>query len=403
MKQQENDRRLFLSVILIYVAGCLIYAASGAVRTNYGIMRGAISDVTGVSYGDMSLILAFAQLFYGLLQPVFGVLALKKSNTFVLCLGALLMITGLVCTPISSGFFMVLLFLGAILPIGTAALCFGMVMGTISPALPKKYAATVSGFLSAANGIASSVMAPVIQQLIAAHGIRVTMWILCIPTALVIPLAVWLARKSVSHVVEPESLSHEDTSIKTLFSEGIRNREYRHAALAFFTCGFHMTIIETHLYTQITGYGFAEDIAAYGFTLYGVFTIAGSIVVGALCSRFRNKTVLGCLYGARPIMILLFLLLPKSVFTVYAFMILLGFTGNATVPPTSGIIRREFRPEKFATLYGLCMVAHQIGGFFSSWVGGLLVEATGGYAAIWLICAALAAGASVLAFTVHEE
>lgn len=33
MKQQENDRRLFLSVILISVAGCLIYAASGAVRT----------------------------------------------------------------------------------------------------------------------------------------------------------------------------------------------------------------------------------------------------------------------------------------------------------------------------------------------------------------------------------
>ncbi len=49
------------------------------------------------------------------------------------------------------------------------------------------------------------------------------------------------------------------------------------------------------------------------------------------------------------------------------------------------------------------MVFHQVGGFLSSWLGGLLVESTGSYNAIWLMGAALAACASVLAFTVHEE
>ena len=398
----KQKNRLTWSIVLISLAGVLIYAVSGAIRTNYGIMRGAISEVTGVGYADMSLILAFSQLMYGLFQPIFGMLAIKRSNAFVLCLGAVLIIIGLIVIPMCGGMLMLMAFLGFIMPIGTAALCYGMVMGTISQALPKSYAAAVSGVLSAANGIASSVMAPVIQRLIASRGIASTMLIPCIPTALVIPLAIWLAKKSAENAVEDATID-ERPSMRTLLGEGFRNREYMHVALAFFTCGFHMTIIETHLYTQVVGYGIPEDTAAYGMTLYGMFAIAGALVIGALCSKLKNKYVLGSLYASRPVMIILFLLMPKTVFSVFAFFAALGFTGNSTVPPTSGILRQNFSPIKFATLYGICMVFHQVGGFLSSWLGGLLVESTGSYNAIWLMGAALAACASVLAFTVHEE
>ena len=71
----------------IIVLACLFYAVNGGIRCNYGLFRGAVSDNSGVDYASISLILAVAQLSFGVMQPVFGALALKKTNTFVLGCG----------------------------------------------------------------------------------------------------------------------------------------------------------------------------------------------------------------------------------------------------------------------------------------------------------------------------
>lgn len=114
-----------------------------------------------------------------------------------------------------------------------------------------------------------------------------------------------------------------------------------------------MAIIETHLFTQITTYGFSHQIAAYAFSAYGIATLAGSILSGGLCGRIPMKNVLGGLYASRAVMVLAFLLLPKNLFTIFGFSILLGMTGNATVPPTSGLTEQFFGAAKLATLFGV--------------------------------------------------
>ena len=78
-----------------------------------------------------------------------------------------------------------------------------------------------------------------------------------------------------------------------LLKDAFRDRSYRLLSLAFFTCGFHMAIIETHLYTQFTSCGFTEQSVTYAFSIYGIATMAGSVVSGYLGSRFPMKTVLG--------------------------------------------------------------------------------------------------------------
>lgn len=46
--------------------------------------------------------------------------------------------------------------------------------------------------------------------------------------------------------------------LQPLLGRAFRDRSYRLLSLAFFSCGFHMAIIETHLYTQFTTYGFTD-------------------------------------------------------------------------------------------------------------------------------------------------
>lgn len=389
-----------LTILLISLCACLIYAISSGIRSNYGVMLSAISENSGVSYSSVSFVLAVAQLTFGIMQPVFGILALRKSNSFVLCLGAILLAGGLLLIPACHSMASLLLFLGILMPAGTGALSFGIIMGAITPLLGEKKAATVSGLVSASSGLGSIILSPALQSLLAGKGLWSAMLFLSVPTLCLIPISIWLSKYSQTGQTEG---TEKNVSLKVLFLDAIQNRSYQFLMIAFFTCGFHMAIIETHLFTQITTYGFSEKTAAYAFSLYGITTMAGSVISGILCSKFRMKWVLGGFFGSRPFIILAFLLLPKNIVTIYLVAALLGFTGSSTVPPTSGLVGKLFGPAKLATLFGIVFVSHQVGSFFSSWLGGICVSATGGYTLIWCVSAVFSTVAAIVSFCVKEE
>jgi hypothetical protein len=49
-----------------------------------------------------------------------------------------------------------------------------------------------------------------------------------------------------------------------------------------------------------------------------------------------------------------------------------------------------------ATLFGLVMLTHQVGGFLGAWLGGKVFEATGSYDWVWYIDIVLAVGAALI-------
>lgn len=393
----QKSRVNGVTATAIVLAVCLMNAISGGIRSNYGLIRGDISLQSGVSYVSVSFILAVAQLSYGVMQPMFGVLAMRRTNALALSLGAALAAAGLLGIPLCGSTWSLLLCLGLLMPVGLAALSFGIIMGTITPLLGERRAAAVSGIVTASSGLGSIILAPVLRGLLDVGGLWSAILSLAIPTACLIPVALWLAHFETKPVAQ---VSSEDAPLRVILGEAVKSRAYRFLTLAFFTCGFHMAIIETHLYTQFTDYGFSDTIATLAFSVYGIATMLGSVVSGLLCSRVPMQYVLGCLYGSRVVWILGFLLLPKSMLTVYGYAALLGFTGSATVPPTSGLINRLFGTARLGTLFGLAFVFHQIGSFFSAWLGGVCVSATGGYTVLWLISAALGLVAAALSFRV---
>ena len=92
MKEKQPSSK-FLTVVLVTLACMLLFMLNNGVRSNFGLIATAIQSKTGLLAENTSFAIAIAQLLYGLSQPFFGVLALKKSNSFVLSLGGLLRIT----------------------------------------------------------------------------------------------------------------------------------------------------------------------------------------------------------------------------------------------------------------------------------------------------------------------
>lgn len=392
MNEKENSR---LSVFLVVLAVCLVYALGGGIRSNYGLMRGTIAASSGVDYAGISFVLAAAQLAFGIMQPVFGAVALKTSNVFVLLCGAAMAVVGLALTPLCHGSWTLLLCFGILMPAGLGAFSFGLIMGAVTPLLGEKKASAVSSIINASSGLGSILLALLLRGVLDSFGLWGAIIALCLPMLCLMPVLLLLRKADAKQAESTPPL------LRPLLKTTFHDRSYRLLSLAFFTCGFHMAIIETHLYTQFTSYGFTEQSVTYAFSIYGIATMAGSVVSGYLGSRFPMKKVLGGFYASRTLWIIGFLLLPKSPVTMYLFAILLGFTGAATVPPTSGLIGRRFGPAALGTLFGVAFLCHQVGSFVSAWIGGLTVTATGGYTLIWCIDTALCILAAACAFRVR--
>jgi predicted MFS family arabinose efflux permease len=61
---------------------------------------------------------------------------------------------------------------------------------------------------------------------------------------------------------------------------------------------------------------------------------------------------------------------------VLVFAAVIGLTYLSTVPPTAGLVAQVVRPAHMATLFGLVMLSHQVGGFLGAWLGGKAFDGT---------------------------
>lgn len=399
MDRQKKNAALPL---LLIVAGCALYMVSGGIRSNFGIIVQALADRTGISYADVSFAVAVGQLMYGVTQPVFGIVAMKKSNGFVLVLGTLMMAAGLLLTTLARSAAMLVVTVGLLFFTGTGAVCFGTIMGAISPVLGERRASAASGILNASSGIGGSLLSPLMQALQASLGVGKLLVILSVPVLVLLPICLWVAR--VSSNAAPFQGNQGQIDVIGRLRQALADPDYRRLMIGFGTCGFHMCIIQTHIFSQIVSYGIAERTASLTYTVFGLTTMAGSVLCGFLCQRLAFKNVLGSLYGIRAVLVAMFmLLLPKTVFTVFLFIVILGMTGDATVTPTSEIVSRRFGPESLGFLFGITFVGHQIGGFLSSWLGGIFITRSGNYQAIWMFDIALCAIASVASYGIHRD
>ena len=182
----------------------------------------------------------------------------------------------------------------------------------------------------------------------------------------------------------------------------MRDRTYWCLLIGFSTCGFHMAIIETHLFSQYISCGIPNNLASLTLTVYGIFTMLGAVMTGFLGQKFRMKNVLAFVYGIRVLVAVSFIVLPKSVPFAFIATGILGLTGDSTVPPTTGIISRKVGVAKMAVVYGSIFIGHQIGAFVSAWLGGVFVSTTLGYSALWIVDLCLCLTAAIASYRIKD-
>ncbi len=102
-------------------------------------------------------------------------------------------------------------------------------------------------------------------------------------------------------------------------------------------------------------------------------------------------------------MILVFISVPVTQASAYAFACAMGFLWLGTVPLTSGIVRQIFGTQYLSMLYGVVFLSHQVGGFLGSWMAGWIFDRTQSYAIMWGLAIALGIFAALIHQPINED
>ena len=384
---------------LIMLSSAAILMITMGARQSMGLFLSPINASTGLGIVSISFALAVGQFFWGLAQPIFGAIADKKGSYHVLVAGSVLLALGLALTPFATSEWSLIMTMGVLSAAGAGAGSFSILIGATAQQLPEQQRAFAGGFINAGGSFGQFVFAPLLQAIIGGFGWVAAILTMAATTLLSIPLASVLGGKAPVH----QGVAASNTlGLYQQVKQAMVNPSYLCLHAGFFTCGFHVAFLVTHLPGEVALCGHSAIVSATSLAIIGLFNIGGSLLAGALGTRYRMKYILAVMYGSRAVMIGMYLLAPKTPLTFYIFAAALGFTWLATVPPTAGIVGKLFGTRYLATLFGLTLLTHQIGGFLGAWLGGLAMAHDGNYMWMWYADIVLAVAAAVVNLPIRE-
>ena len=385
-----------LWAITLSAAGILMITMGA--RQSLGLFLSPLNTSTGLGIASISLAMAVGQFTWGAIQPISGALADRYGPGPVLLGGILLLALGSALTPFMDSTWGLIFSLGLLSAIGAGAGSFSVLIGAATHRLPFDARGSASGIINAGGSFGQFVFAPILQKSIQVFGWMGALWMLALITLSALPLVRVLSKPG---EYAPHATSHEK-GLWPSVQEAVRDRSYLLLNAGFFTCGFHIAFLVTHLPGEVNLCGLPPAVASWSLAIIGLSNIFGSLYAGSCVARYRSKIILFWMYASRALMVGLYLMSPRTELTFYIFAAGLGFTWLATVPPTVAIVGKLFGVRYLGTLFGLTLLSHQIGGFLGAYLGGIALTRFGDYSWMWIADIALASAAALVNLPIKE-
>lgn len=387
----------------VIAAAAFILLITIGMRMSLGLFLRPVVNTTDLSVAQFSLVIAVFQLMWGVAQPATGALADHYGAWKVLGGGALVLAAACFLIPQLPTFWGLMFAVGLLLAFGTGAGGFSIIMGQVAAKLPPAVRGLASGAVNAGGSAGQFLFAPMVQGLMVQPriGWQGTFYVWGGLSLLILPVAWWLTRGG-NMPQQAQTAQTHDGGLKQAVIRAFADRSYLLLHLGFFTCGFHIAFLVTHLPNEISLCGLPPTVASTSLAVIGLANIAGCLFSGWCVGRFPSKYVLFYLYASRVLMVAAYLAAPKTDMNFYIFAAGLGFTWLATVAPTATLTGKLFGTRYLATLFGLTMLSHQIGGFLGSYLGGQVVSMFNSYGWMWYADMLLAGAAALLNLPIKE-
>ena len=402
MPSSAKDGRVAAGIApatIAILAGSLIVSAAMGIRQTFGLFLGPFSLDHGLPVTVIAFAIAIHNLVWGVAQPFAGAATDRFGAAPVVAGGAVLFALGLVVAALSTSGPMLVLGLGVLVGIGVSCTSFGVVLSAVGRAASPARRSMAMGLASAGGSLGQVALVPLTQWISDQSGMASALIVLagCILAAAPLGLVLDRTQRRTRPAPEPTALP-----LRAALCQALRHRGFVLLTLGFFTCGFQLAFIATHLPAYLALCQMPAALGATALALIGLFNMIGSWGCGWLGGRFPPQRILGWLYLLRGGAIALFFLAPKTELSVVLFAAAMGLMWLGTVPLTSGVVARVFGMRHLGTLFGVAFLSHQVGSFLGSWLGGWAFDATGSYALVWIATAVAGLVAALLHFPIDD-
>jgi len=382
---------------LVLAAGSIFALALG-IRSAQPLFISSINSATGIGYATISLAFAVAQIVWGIGQPVAGAIGDRWGPRPVMLAGAVLLALGTALTALAQTPLALTLAIGVVAAAGAGAFGPAQLASAVSKWIPEAKRSVANGIIGAGGSFGQFVIVPLAQLCIGLAGWQPGLVIVGLMGLIAIPLVFYITETS----TVPAHAHTQAGTLSQAVHDAVRDPSFLLLTAGFFTCGFHIAFIATHLPGYVALCQLPASVSAWSLSIIGLFNIAGSLWVGRHIQTRRMKLTLAGVYFARAVAILIFFYSPKTPLVFFTFAAVVGFTYLSTVPPTIGLVAKLHGPRYLATLFGLVILSHQVGGFLGAWLGGYVFERTGSYDWLWYIDIMLAVGAALIHMPIKE-
>lgn len=383
---------------LIVLAGGVIMGVALGIRHVQGLFLQPITLDQGWSRESFGFALAMQNLVWGLAQPFTGMIADRFGSAKVLLPGVLLYALGLFVVAHSGTTSEFLLGNGLLIGIALSGTAFGAVYGALSRIFPPEHRSWALGVAGAIGGLGQFFMVPLTQQLLDGMGWVSALVVLSVVTILVAPLVAYLRD-------DPDTGkggAQHDQSMMQAIREASTHKGFWLLNIGFVACGFQLAFIATHMPAYLLDNGLGAMEASAALALISLANVVGTYMCGYLGGFMRRKYLLSGVYFARSAAMILFVALPLTNISVYAFSIAMGLLWLGTVPLTTGLISQIFGVRYITTLFGVVFFGHQVGSFFGVWLGGIVFDTTNSYELVWFGSIALGLMAGIVHLPIND-
>ena len=381
---------------LILIVGCIILTLSMGVRHTAGLFLQPMTADHGWSRETFSFAIALQNLVWGLASPFAGALADRHGAGRTVLGAALLYVLGLVLMAQAGSPLTFDLSAGVLVGLGLSGTTFAVIMGVIGRHTTPAKRSLALGIASAGGSFGQFAVLPVGQMLISTYGWQSALVLLAAGVGLIAPLAWALAD---GH--KPAAAAGQ--SVGEALREAGGERSFHYLFWGYFVCCFQTAFIMLHLPSYLVDSGLSANIGMTAVALIGLFNIFGSFIFGWGGGRYSKKNLLVLIYALRAVAILVFMLLPMSTASAWAFAAVMGLLWLGTVPLTNGLVAQIFGLRYMSMLTGVVFLGHQLGSFLGAWLGGRIFDETGAYFLAWALAVGLSLLATLCSWPIDEK
>ncbi len=386
----------FYGWVIIAIA-FVTMALSVTARTSFSLLLPPILVEFGWDRGMAAGAFSFGFLFFALISPFVGRIMDAKGPRFVVEVGVVMLVSGLMLSVYIREPWQLYLTLGLL--VGCGANCMSYTAQSLF--LPNWFVRRRGLAISLAFsgvGIGAILLLPWFQSLIETQGWRAACWsmgLLCLVILAPINLFIWKRPQDIGLQPDGEAAplagavpQRKANVVNAAWAEqewtlrrAMRSAPFWWLVLGYFCALFAWYAVQIHQTKYLVEIGFKPLEAAWALGIVSIVGIPGQIILGTLSDRYGREGIwmIGCGGFALCYLALIAMEHQASPFLLYAMVLTQGFLGYGMTPVMAPMVAELYEGPHYGTIFGVVSVALLSGGAVGPWVAGLIFDWTGSY------------------------